>query len=296
MNNDNPYAAQFMASINNPQPVQAPQAGVGKKKIVVIAGIVALAAVLITIVIIGLIKLNATPRSVNTGVSIMLVPLNATAEINGEKITNGTYTVEPGQYTARLSADGFVEQDVAFEVKENELTTVAVYLLPNGGHYSDEDIDLLRFMSNDNETNSLIEMRLLEKGQDFKFNSYEKGLLKAEDVPLSDEYVGNSKKLIAEMVSAYFYFAHPEITAIKKIGQPTKEQTFSITVNSGQEYLVNFVAYKDETVTTGNVYNITSASLRKSGSDIDIFRYDGSFSYGPIVPPTTYDTDDISFD
>ena len=295
MNNDNPYAAQFMASMNNPQPAAQPQTGINKNKIIIIAGIAIIVIMLIIFLVIGLTKRDAVPEVVHTGASVMLVPLNAKAEINGSEYTNGTYYFEPGKYSAHISAEGFAGRDVEFEIKKAKLTTVAVYLTPTSGSYSDEDIDLLRFLSNDDDTNALIEERLLGKSDSFKFASYENGLLKAENVPLGDEYVGNSKKLVAETVSAYFYYAHPEITAFKSIEPPTDGKTFTIIIDDDQKYSVYFIAHKDETVTTSDVYNISYASLQKWGSDDEVFWYDGSFSYGGVRSPTYY-TEDPSFD
>lgn len=295
MNNDNPYAAQFMASINNPQPVPStPAAKASPLKIIMIVSLLLVVILSVVLIISISSSRNKTPEVVHTGASVMLVPLNATAEINGKKYNNGTYFFNPGKYKAHITADGFGEKDVEFEVTEAKLTTVAVYLRPQGGSYSDEDLDLLRFLSDDDETNALIENRLLEN-QNIKFASYEKGLLSIDKVPLSDDYVGTSKKIVAETVSAYFYYAHPEITKFASIVGSNDGKSFEIVVDDTQRYTVNYIAYRDET-SSRSAYNITYVSLQKWGSDDEVFWYDGSFSYGGIVRPTIYETEDSSFD
>ena len=296
MNNDNPYAAQFMASMNNPQPMSAvPKAKADPRKLIMIIGLALVVIFSIVVILVTQANNSAREKIVHTGISVMLVPLNAKAEINGKEYVNGTYYFKPGKYKAHITADGFTESDVEFEVSEAKLTTVATYLRPGSKNYSDEDIDLLRFLSDDDETNAFIENRLLEK-KDILFASYENGIMSIDDVPLSDQYVGNSKKMVAETVSAYFYYAHPEIEKIASIDNPDDGHTFHIIIDDDQKYAVNYLADKDESIKTSDVYNISYVSIQKWGSDDELFWYDGSFSYGEVLEPFTYDATDPSFD
>lgn len=292
MNDNNPYAAQFMTSINNPQPpAPQPRPKGDYIKLFAIIGAALIVVIIIVIVCVGLANRNSTPKIAHTGASIMLVPLNATAEINGEKYTNGTYYFRPGKYTAHIAADGFAAKDVEFEVEEAKLTTVASYLLTDGGAYSEEDYDLLRFLSDSDETDQAIEAFLLENGG-LNMVSYDKGLMPIEKVPLGNEYTADAKELVAETVSAYFYYAHPEITSFESV-EPSKDgKTFVVIIGDKQKYTVNFVADKDETQTV-DTYNISYVSLQKWGSDDEVFWYDGSFSLSsnePMTKPTGDET------
>ena len=286
-NNNDSYAAEFMASINNPQPAQTPAAAptdtTGRKKkilIILVALLVVLFAVAIIVALFG--SNNSRFKAVHTGVSITVVPVRATVEIDGKNYQNGTYALEPGKYSAKISAEGFEPKTIDFEVSTIKLTPLMGYLLPTSGSYDENDYDLLRFLSDSEATDAFVESFMLGKDVDYAFPSAQNGLLRLDDVPLGDDFTTYSKKIISETVSAYFYFAHPDIKKIASIENKNDGKTIDIVIDEEQKYSVYYsVGKNNDDDDDDDIQNksISFVSIQKYGNDEVLFQSNGSFIY-----------------
>lgn len=100
-------------------------------------------------------------QSPKTFLEISVVPGNASIEINGQSYHNGTYEVEPGVYTANISANGFGSVDTSVTVEKGETGQIAAILEneQSGMDYyftNEGDLNILRSM-NDERAKSFIE-------------------------------------------------------------------------------------------------------------------------------------------
>ena len=250
-------------------------------KIVIISVVTLLLVTFISIFAVMAVKKNTVETDsakINTGISVTVVPLNATVTIGDKTYTNGTYQLEPGEYRAKINAEGFESTDEEFKVESGALTPIAVYLKPNGGAYSVDDYDLLRFLSDDNDTNLLVEEKLLDLSTDYKFASMQKSIFKDIVLPLDKTYSEYSKQVILDTITAYFYFAHPDITSYQAFLIKDKDQSFVVSFDGGVKYAINYLASVDET-TKAKTKNVYFVSIQKYGSQDIVFHYDGRFTY-----------------
>jgi hypothetical protein len=72
------------------------------------------------------------PPVAQTGVHINAGGLNADVLVNGAKVgaTDGDIALVAGSYKATIQKDGYVSQDIAFDVLDKQVTTLAVTLQP----------------------------------------------------------------------------------------------------------------------------------------------------------------------
>ena len=127
-----------------------------KKKlivIVVVALVLALIAFAITLIVRNINSNNKTE------LTVLVAPETAKVEINGKEYKNGTYDFAPGTYSVSLSADGFESKTVELTANSGEIALLYDYLLPTSGKYSLKDYDLLKYLSKDETTKSLLEAR-----------------------------------------------------------------------------------------------------------------------------------------
>ena len=62
-------------------------------------------------------------------IDILVAPSNATVHIKGHTYTSGAYRVQPGEFTAKVTADGFEAKTVTVSASENAVTKIYVYLV-----------------------------------------------------------------------------------------------------------------------------------------------------------------------
>ena len=127
-----------------------------KKKLIIIA-VAAVALALIAFAITLIIRnINSNAK---TELTVLVAPESAKVEINGKEYKNGTFDFAPGTYSVSLSADGFESKTVELVAKPGEIALLYEYLLPTSGKYSLKDYDLLKYLSKDEKTKSLLEAR-----------------------------------------------------------------------------------------------------------------------------------------
>ena len=108
------------------------------------------AVVVVALCVIGLIVLLVSNISQpKTFLQISVAPGDALIEVNGQEYHNGIYEVEPGTYTAEISAEGFEPKTQEVTVAEGETAEISTYLLneDEGMDYylsSAGDIEILR--------------------------------------------------------------------------------------------------------------------------------------------------------
>ena len=120
--------------------------------------IVLIFASILFLVIIGLSIFFAIDNSHKTAtVNILVAPTFATVEINHHKFsTDTTVKYYPGNYIAKISADGFESQEIALELSPDQATDLYLYLTitDSTGGNRDRAINLIRekgFNPNDYE-------------------------------------------------------------------------------------------------------------------------------------------------
>lgn len=98
--------------------------------------------VVIVILIISLIFIIRNNTNTAT-IDILVAPTTAKVKIDGREYGGvGEYEIHPGEYTAEISAEGFVARTVGFVAKDGETTKIRAYLDPDGGSVSPEDADI----------------------------------------------------------------------------------------------------------------------------------------------------------
>lgn len=95
--------------------------------------IVLIFASILFLVIIGLSIFFTIDNSHKTAtVNILVAPTFATVEIDHHKFsTDTTIKYYPGNYTAKISADGFESQEITLELSPDQATDLYLYLTPN---------------------------------------------------------------------------------------------------------------------------------------------------------------------
>ena len=136
---------------------------------------VVVALCILALVALGISQINP-PRTL---LEINVAPSTATITINGQDYRNGIYEVEPGNYTATISADGFTGKSANITVEEGQTAKLATFL-PNkseGMAYferSAADLNILRTLSD-------------QEAVDF-IKSYDKKLSIRDQLPLDASY------------------------------------------------------------------------------------------------------------
>lgn len=94
-------------------------------------GIMVAVAIVITLCILGLIALFVSNNMTRpkTFLQINVAPGSALIEANGQEYHNGIYEVEPGTYTAEISAEGFESKTQNVTIREGETGKISTYLL-----------------------------------------------------------------------------------------------------------------------------------------------------------------------
>lgn len=97
---------------------------------------------------------------------VLVTPLDAKVEINGNEYRNAVYGFEPGEYTATVTKEGFEPKTVNFELEKNKTTGLYLYLEPNDG-----DLNYYTQKKNVESLNALLKMHgYSEKGKQLDTN------------------------------------------------------------------------------------------------------------------------------
>ena len=119
------------------------------------AATIAIDLVLIIILIYSIsININKTAT-----IDILVAPSTAKVHIKGHTYTNGSYHVQPGDFTAKITAEGFETKTVNISASENAITKVYVYLenSKNGMTFyaeNESESDILATIIGDNKEDS----------------------------------------------------------------------------------------------------------------------------------------------
>lgn len=105
------------------------------KKILFIGAVVLFILVAIAIVVAWLISAPKTAT-----IEVTVAPSDATILIGGKKYRNGTYKIEPGDYSVDIQKDNFSPYASEFTVKKDEIYRVIACLNPlDGNNWYDEN-------------------------------------------------------------------------------------------------------------------------------------------------------------
>ncbi len=100
-----------------------------RKKIIIIATCIIMAILAISAAFIVENILNSAT------LNIMVAPTNAKVLINGREYSSeGEYKIRPGEYTAEISADGFIARTENFTVEDGGMEKLWLFLDPEDGN------------------------------------------------------------------------------------------------------------------------------------------------------------------
>lgn len=117
-------------------------------------------SVAVMIIVITTFAVTDNIHPTKTIVDLNITPVAANITLNGQLYRNGTYEIEPGTYSLKIEADGFVAKEYDIEVKANQTTSVNDYLLnsENGlQYYMDNPSDMTTlYASNDEDAKNFV--------------------------------------------------------------------------------------------------------------------------------------------
>lgn len=103
---------------------------------------------------------------------ILVAPVGAEITIEGEKYHNGAYELQPGEYTATISAEGFETQTLAITAERGKLTKLYTYLETADGNYgfyekraNMESLEALIKITGDDRPEFLQKLMLVDEGE-----------------------------------------------------------------------------------------------------------------------------------
>lgn len=110
---------------------------------------ISVAVVIAVCVLVPIILLISNVAQPKTFLQINVAPGNALIDVNGQEYRNGIYEIEPGTYSAEISAEGFEPKIQSVTVQKGETAKISTYLLneDDGMDYylsNAGDIEILR--------------------------------------------------------------------------------------------------------------------------------------------------------
>lgn len=213
LDNDGTINGSVVGRVDEPTKEDVQLGKRGRIKALVIGGSVGVAFLIIgglLAVFLGRNGEEETYIKESTKVAIFVAPITAETKINGEIYKNGLYEMDPGEYTIEITASGYKPRVYKYTVKPNRVSLLYDYLDKTEGGLSENDVDILRFLMNDNETKKRVEDYLEALPKDYTFPSVTRSPLRGID-KLREFYGATltdySYQLIKETLSAYFYLA-----------------------------------------------------------------------------------------
>ena len=107
---------------------------------------------------------SAIAKYSKPSLSILVSPVDAVVEIDGEKFSNGEYEMKSGKKHVRISKDGFETKELDLDIKSWHSSYLDEYLVPDGGDFSryatsEDDYEALKMLdlSNDEAAKSFVE-------------------------------------------------------------------------------------------------------------------------------------------
>ena len=243
-----------------------------------------------------------------TQIAIFVAPTSAEIKIDEEVYRNGAYKFAPGIHTAQITATGYKPRVYNFEVKPDRITLLYDYLeKESGDELTEKDIDILRYLSNDDETTRKIEEYMLKLPENFSFSS-------ASSSPIRNfgslrEFYGEeineySYKLTRETLDAYFYFAR-SATKNVRLDEDSFEKIkfqennylttteFKVVADGKENYRVKMEITRSQ-AEPERAYEIWRVTiLTEAGTAL--FQYNGRFTYADSVINEEY-VDGVNFD
>ena len=179
--------------------------------------------------------------------NIKTVPFNADVEINGVSYQNGIHRLPSGKCHAVITADGFIQKELDFELAGNANSYFLQYLLPDSGEYSEEEIDLLRFITNNDQVDKIIENFLVDKGKDYVFPSQRNGIFAGQKRIAAKGFSKHADDIIRQTISAFFYYVRPDVKHYDEI-QYSSNGALKIIID---KYAINYAVSFVSTYTNG---------------------------------------------
>ena len=229
--------------------------------------------------------------------NIRLIPSNAIIEINGTNYANGTHRLPSGKCHAKITAPGFIEKELDFELVGNANSYLLQYLLPDTGSYSEEEYDLLRFITRDETIVKMLEAYMLEQDKDYQFPSERNSIFAGVKRIAAKGFSDYADKIIRQSVSAFFYYLLPEVKAYQEI-KYFNNGDLQITLNQSKtSYTITLVSTYTNGVTGDK--EINGLRIKETGQPFTIFEYYGQYTYDygstePILDRTDIDDESIT--
>ncbi|MBQ3470462.1 hypothetical protein IJH23_01995 [Candidatus Saccharibacteria bacterium] len=240
-----------------------------------------------------------------TKVAIFVAPMSAEVKIDGEAYQNGVYRIEPGMHTVQITATGYNPRVYNFEVKSDRVTLLYDYLEKVTGDLDEKEIDVLRYLSNDDDTNWKITEYMLSLPDEYIFASESStpvrdfGKIREK---YGDKISEHSYRVIRETLNAYFYFARSGTKNVRFVDDSFQEIEFTegdyltktefrVSADGREEYRVRLEVTQSqaEPERAYEVWRVTV--LTKAGTAL--FQYDGCFTFDESEGDTDVDMDDL---
>ncbi|MBR3132406.1 hypothetical protein IKG33_03305 [Candidatus Saccharibacteria bacterium] len=134
-------------------------------------------------------------------VDILIAPVEAKIMIDGKEYRNATYELEPGEYKAEISREGYKSKEINFIVNHGETIKLYTYLDPEDGDFSDyeekKNVDSLKAllrMNGYNEEGEEIEDGFSMIDEDKTANDFINKVTIAKEMPIYMSVCGKPAK------------------------------------------------------------------------------------------------------
>ena len=265
-------------------------------KALIVGGVIGLIIILIGILILVIFKKEDDSESElfvreKTQVAVFVAPESAEVKIDDEAYLNGIYEISSGAHTVKITAMGYEPRVYNIEVKPDRITLLYDYLDKSSDEeLTDKDVDMLRYLANDDETVKKIEEFMAELPEDYVFLSSAGNLVR--NFESLRNYYGEvlneySYRLIKETLDAYFYFARKGTRNLKIVenslnkidfreGEYLATGEFRVLADLKEEYRVrlNISRSQAEPEKAYEIWRVTI--LTEAGTAL--FQYNGRFS------------------
>lgn len=100
-------------------------------KVAVVFAAIIIVVVVIFLGIIPLINKSERPAFLD----VLVTPVDATVTVNDKEMNNAVYEMEPGEYTAIITRDGFVSVTMDLKLEKDKTTGIYLNLVPDDGDW-----------------------------------------------------------------------------------------------------------------------------------------------------------------
>ena len=229
--------------------------------------------------------------------NVRLIPTSASVEINGISYTNGTHRLPSGKCHAIITAEGFIQKELDFELVGNANSYLLQYLLPDTGAYTEEEYDLLRFITRDQTIEKMLSEYMIDKEIDYEFPSERNSIFASATRIAAKGYSDYANRVIRQTVSAFFYYLLPEVRDYQDIKYKADGSFTVLLRNSKTSYSVSFISTYKNGVTGEK--EINGVRIKETGQPFTIFEYYGQFTFDysnlePIIDKVDRDDERIT--